>query len=592
MIITDKYAVKNWMNKNPESINQTTTIQNAMQLLGKTCKTELPVVEGDRLIGIVGLNACMDGIRDGLNWDDSIKTIMNFSFRSVNKAFSMTELVDTPLYVVEIEKGKLVGEISKSELITCNKAIIADLKQEKELVKWFELCFDTAYEGLTVVDANGVIQLFNAAYSRFVGVSKEEAIGQKADKVIDNTRLPVVLKTGVPERSRAHQLQGQNLVVHRLPIWKDNNVIGAVGMLVYEGVSELYQVIERMELLEGKKSIMNYVDKPRNNIDKQVRFEDILGESIVISDTKEIARKAARSQATVLITGDSGVGKEQFAHAIHDTGITSKGNFVSVNCAAIPETLLESELFGYAGGTFTGANKDGKVGKFELAHDGTLFLDEIGDMPMAMQVKILRVLQERKLERVGGTNSIPVNFRLITATNKDLKQMVDKGEFREDLYYRLYVIPIHIPPLRDRKQDIPIIIACKMQQLAETYGTAEKTIDQQILQLLYRYDWPGNVRELMNVLERLFVLIDEDHITIKNLPKSFFAKQQGGQHIPLIGKNNMRNGDLKDTLKEEKDAIEMILKQVNGNKSKAAKLLGISRATLYNKLSRFQLMSK
>ncbi|MGY0691979.1 sigma 54-interacting transcriptional regulator [Virgibacillus sp. FSP13] len=590
MITLETYTVENWMNKDLETIDQTMTIHDVMQLLGESGKTELPVVEGKSLIGVVRLKECMDGISNGLAIHDPIKTIMSLAWTSVNKDLPITELVEIPLYVVEGEEEKLVGEITEEELFAYHKAMIDDIKQKKELVEWFELCFDTAYEGLVVVDEKGVIQLFNETYSRFVGVTKEEAIGKRADQVIDRTRLPIVLKTGVPERSQAHRLQGQNLVVHRLPIWKDNRVIGAVGMLVYEGISELYQVIDRMERLDDIKSQKKLVEIPCNMNDVQVHFEDILGESLVISETKKIARKAAQSRATVLITGDSGVGKEQFARAIHDTGITNQGKFISVNCAAIPDNLLESELFGYAKGAFTGANKDGKAGKFELAHDGTLFLDEIGDMPMAMQAKILRVLQEKKVERVGGTTSIPVNFRLITATNKDLKQLVERKEFREDLYYRLYVIPIHIPPLRDRKQDIPVMVSHKLQQLAEAYGVTEKTIDKQILRNMYNYDWPGNVRELMNVLERLFVLTDEDHINVKNVPIPLFAKKPGGEDQPhkKIGRLNRHNDEV--VLEEEKDAIEMALKQVQGNKSKAAKLLGISRATLYNKLSRFQLM--
>jgi len=588
-MFTSQYMVEDWMNKKPRTINSRTTIHEALQLLGEANKTALPVAEEGRLIGVLRLKECMEQLSTCLSWlEEPIKKIVPSTFTTVNKGFPMTALIDTPVYIVE--DGQFLGEINNVELLFFQKAMLEELANKKELVKWYELCFDTAYEGLTVVDEHGVIQLFNETYSRFVGVPKEEAIGKRADKVIDNTRLPMVLKTGVPERSQAHQLQGQNLVVHRLPIWKNNEVIGAVGMLVYEGVSEIYQVIERMERLEGietERCLMNNNRKTPYNMDgKHMRFEDILGESLIISETKHIARKAARTKATVLITGDSGVGKEQFARAIHDTGITSQENFVSVNCAAIPDNLLESELFGYAKGAFTGANTEGKIGKFELAHNGTLFLDEIGDMPMAMQVKILRVLQERTVERVGGTTSVPVNFRLIAATNKDLKSMVAKDDFREDLYYRLFVIPIHIPSLKDRKQDIPIIIAHKMQQLADTYGVPEKTIDQQILRLMSEYDWPGNVRELMNILERLFVLTDGDHITMEDLPKSLFAEQRC-QQLTLPGNRNKSSDVLNVSREEERDKIEIALKKANGNKTQAAKLLGISRATLYNKLSRF-----
>lgn len=579
-MIGDKYAVGNWMNKAPVALNHRTTIRDALQLFKETNKTVLPVVEEGRLIGVLRLGECMD-LNNGLTWEDSIKQMIHSIRTTVSRNFRMTELIETPIYVVEEEEKKLIGEIDSAELLHFNKNLFEELEQKKEQLKWFELCFDTAYEGLTVVDADGVIQLFNETYSRFVGVSKGEAIGQMAEHVIDNTRLPIVLKTGIPERSQAHRLQGQDLVVHRIPIWNENKVIGAVGMLVYEGVSEIYQVIERMELLEEGKSIRKDIIQPLHTYEKKVRFEDILGESLVISETKKIARKAARSLATVLITGDSGVGKEQFARAIHDSGITSHGKFVSVNCAAIPDNLLESELFGYAKGAFTGASKNGKAGKFELAHDGTLFLDEIGDMPIAMQAKILRVVQEKRVERVGGTTSIPVNFRLITATNRNLKQMVDKGEFREDLYYRLYVIPIHIPPLRERKQDIPLVIAQKMQHLAEEYEVPEKTIDMQIIRLMYTYDWPGNIRELMNVVERLFVLTEGDHITVQDMPEPLFIERQ---HNQIKRKDN---DALKAAMeKEERDEIETALQQASGNKSQAAKLLGISRATLYNKLSR------
>lgn len=586
-------VVGNWMKRELGTINPFITIRDAIHLLGTSGRTELPVVEKDRLTGVFKLKECMDKTTKGmLDWNDQVAKIITPSFAAVNIGFSMAEVVDTPLYI--LEEGKIAGVIDVEEILAYNKALGSELQKLKDQIKWFEHCFDTAYEGLTVVDEHGVIQLFNETYSRFVGVSKEEAIGKQAETIIDNTRLPVVLKTGVPERSQAHRLQGQNLVVHRLPIWGNNKVIGAIGMLVYEGISEIYQVIERMEQLEVEKNQANYIIDTSKAKEELVRFEDILGESPAIAETKKIARKAAQFTATVLITGESGVGKEQFARAIHDMGVPSQGNFVSVNCAAIPDTLLESELFGYSEGSFTGAKKGGKAGKFELAHQGTLFLDEIGDMPMAMQVKVLRVLQEKEIERVGEHAPIPVNFRLITATNKDLKQMVKKGKFREDLYYRLYVIPIHIPPLRDRKQDIPIIIANKMQKLAQTYKLKEKTIDRQILKLMYKHDWPGNVRELINVLERLFVLTDGVHINTKDLPKSFFSDSQvkDKESIPLIGNPHRRKEALKVALEEEKEGIENMLRQAKGNKSQAARMLGISRATLYNKLSQFQIADR
>lgn len=582
------HTVLNYKSTEFTTLHHLMTIREALVLLGKYNKTELPIVDEGRFIGVVRLGECIEALNHlGLSLEDEIYHVMQHPTTVVRETALMENITTFPVYITEKVSDRLVGIIEEKEMLSYIEVLQEELLEEREKAVWFELCFETAYEGLAVVDEKGVIKIFNETYSRFVGVSKEDAIGKKADKVIENTRLPVVLKTGIPERSQAHRLQGQDLVVHRLPIWKDGHLIGAVGMLVYEGVSEIYQVIERMEELEkghlDRKRFMNR----KKGMREKFRFEDILGESYVISETKKIARKASHSKATVLITGESGVGKEQFARAMHDNGMTSDGNFISVNCAAIPENLLESELFGYAEGAFTGANTNGKPGKFELAHGGTLFLDEIGDMPLAMQAKILRVIQERRVERVGGNTSIPVNFRLITATNKDLKQLIHEGLFREDLYYRLFVIPLHIPPLRERKQDIPIIIAHKIKELAKLYDTKEKTMDQQILQQMYKHDWPGNVRELLNVVERLFVLVDSDHIRMHDIPTPLFIDKR--KSISLLEKQSERDEVLSLALKKEKDEIRLALKQAMGNKTEAAKLLGISRATLYNKISRHAL---
>ena len=583
--MVEKSQIGNWMNRHVTSIHQLMPIEDALQLLEKLDKTELPVTEEGCFIGVFRLHTCIQMVRNGLSFENPVQFVMDREGNSINRNVLMKDVIGVPSYITQGEERLLVGELTEKELPAYHQYLSRALEKSEERVKWYELVFDTAYEGLTVVDEKGVIQLFNQAYSRYVGVPREKAIGHHAEEIIDNTRLPVVLKTGVPERSQAHRLQGQNLVVHRIPIWRDNEVVGAAGILVYEGVSEIYQVIQQMEQLEGKRSLSKIkLASPNFNPNNQMNFENILGKSPIISETKKMARKAARSKATILLTGESGVGKEQFAKAIHYASEAHKGDFVSVNCAAIPDGLLESELFGYAKGAYTGADVNGKQGKFELAHGGTLFLDEIGDMPLLMQAKILRVLQERKVERVGGNLQIPVDFRLITATNKDLKQMVAVGEFREDLYYRLYVIPIKIPPLRERKEDIPIISSHRLQQLSETYGGKLKTIDQRILQMMNQFNWPGNVRELMNVLERLFVLSDSDHITTEDLPEIFLSELQNSQ--ALVEKIQRKNNTLEDEIRNERESIELTLEQVKGNKTEAAKLLGISRATLYNKLSR------
>jgi len=586
MSSTKDFSVEKWMQQDFQFVRSNDTITETVKLLIKISKDELPVLDGKQMIGIVKLTDCIQWIQQKSDKSMLVHMIVTNSINKGSMKTTMNELQDIPFYVTTEQDGVLVGIIDKPELFAFQKFLKQQLQESQQLIEWFRLSFDTAYEGIAIVDENGVIQMFNDTYSRFVGVSKEEAIGQLAENVIENTRLPVVLKTGVPERNQVHRLQGQNLVVHRMPIWKQGRVIGAVGMLIHEGISDIYKILERFDQKDS--AVKPLFSKPKK---KQIRFEDILGESQTISETKKMARKAAGSKASVLITGESGVGKEQFARAIHDTGITKNGPFISVNCAAIPDNLLESELFGYAEGAFTGAKKNGKAGKFELANHGTLFLDEIGDMSLLTQVKILRVLQEREIERIGGTHPIPVDFRLIAATNKDLKQMVREGTFREDLYHRLHVIPIHIPPLRFRKQDIPLIVEEHLQKLCQMYGAKEKTLDKEVLRLMFHYNWPGNVRELINVLERLFALSDDVHIRAKDLPEEFYYRDMEQKKlVPMIQSLPAKQEAMKVVREEEeRGLIERVLKEVKGNKSKAAALLGISRATLYNKLSRFKI---
>ncbi|SDJ24506.1 PAS domain S-box-containing protein [Natribacillus halophilus] len=571
--------VKQWMNMEPITLSNTHTPRDALTLIAKSADKELPIVEKGQMLGVVTLQDCVVHLDE----DTDIFSIMKSEFLAVSDDFSLKENRDgAPLYVLHEKTGILEGVIGREEMAAYYERIREREEDAQKTIEWLKLSFDTAYEGVAIVDEKGIVQLFNETYSRYVGVTKEEAIGRSVENVIDNTRLPVVLKTGVPERNQPHRLQGQELVVHRLPIWKNGKVIGAVGMLVYEGITEIQQVLQRMELLHttGKQTEKQGAEKPVRQ--GPVHFEDIVGESPVIAKAKKIGRKAAQTKAAVIITGETGVGKEPFAHAIHDMGKRSKGPFVAVNCSAIPENLLESELFGYEKGAFTGTRNDGKPGKIELAHGGTLFLDEIGDMPLTTQAKILRVLQEREVDRVGGTAPIPVDFRLITATNKDLKKQMEADKFREDLYYRLHVMPLHIPPLRERKQDIPLIIADQLPKLSEINETTEKTIDKEILQIMFRYEWPGNVRELLNVLERMFHLCEEDHIRSEDLPDGFNEQKRAPGSL-----SEWREKKQKQEQKFEQKQIEDVLKEVKGNKSEAAKRLGISRATLYNKLSRF-----
>jgi transcriptional regulator with PAS, ATPase and Fis domain len=385
------------------------------------------------------------------------------------------------------------------------------------------------------------------------------------------------------------------MVVHRIPILKDGNVIGAIGMLIFEGVSELYNILGRMQELSRK--VNDNSLPPQKCLNVNNYFERILGNSEAILSVKKTAKKAAATPSTVLITGESGTGKELFAEAIHKLSPFAEGPFISVNCAAIPENLLEAELFGYEEGSFTGARKGGKPGKFELAHKGTLFLDEIGDMPMLMQAKILRVLQDRGVERVGGVTRQQVDVRIVAATNRNLEEMVKKGTFREDLYYRLNIIRLNLPPLRERKKDIPTLLSHHLCAFCEQFNMPQKFLSAEAMELLCEYSWPGNIRELLNTIEMLVSLAENQEITASDLPAHFRSYPHLANHakklsIPIGAQQNVLE-EVKDMIwRSERDAIIKVLSESNGNKAAAARKLGIQRSTLYEKLKKYSLSGK
>lgn len=313
-----------------------------------------------------------------------------------------------------------------------------------------------------------------------------------------------------------------------------------------------------------------------------VTFDDIIGESPVIKEIKEKFKKAAIADSTILIQGESGTGKDLFARAIHVHSLRSKGPFVSINCAAIPETLLESELFGYEEGAFTGARRGGKPGKFELAHRGTIFLDEIGDMPLHLQVKLLKVLEHNSIDRVGGTQPIAVDVRIIAATHQNLEKMIGRQEFREDLYYRLSVIPVLIPPLRERKSDVKLLIEYFLSHYTQNFAKRVLGIVPATLEKMLNYNWPGNVRELENAIEYAVNMVNDDYIQDEHLPARVI---RGNLH-------DLSQKELEPNIKNlEEQAIINALKKfgINGSgKEKAAKFLGISRSTIYRKLKEMQ----
>lgn len=591
--------VRKWLTPNKETLSKSTTLKEASEFLIKYERNEAVVCQAGKIVGMITLSKIIQALMNGIHFTNSIETLMDREVKSIRIDASVTEVIGLPHPQIPVvdENGIYAGTLFQTKIIEGYTAWLPQIQSLENTIEWFKICFDTAYEGICVVDEQGIIRMFNEAYSRFVGVKKEEAIGRHATEVIENTRLPVVLQTGIPEKNQAHQLQGQDMIVHRIPIWKNNQVIGAIGMLIFEGVSELYKIFDRVQDLHRKKRKQSVVFKMPSSVDQHVTFDQIIGESKKIADAKKTARRAAKTTASILISGASGVGKELFAKAIHSLSPFSGGPMVTLNCASVPESLLESELFGYEEGAFTGSKRNGKPGKFELAHQGTLFLDEIADMSLRMQSKILRAIQEREIERVGGRTGRPVNFRLIAATNRSLEEMVQEGTFREDLYYRINVIPIHIPTLSERKSDIPQLLSYQLQKTCQLYQQPLKEIDKEAMQVFIQYDWPGNIRELVNIVERLVTLVDGDRIYAKDLPDYFFNKQAIDKKTDQINVPDENEGSSLLTaaknisLQRQKEMILRALTEAEGNKSKAAEILGISRGTLYNRLSKLNLRS-
>ena len=448
----------------------------------------------------------------------------------------------------------------------------------QDYVDLIEGGLDSLVNGTLVIDKEGTVVFFSKTYQEFLGIGLDQALGRHCSHVIENSRIHIVSKNGKAEIGDSHRIKGQDMVVQRIPIRRDGEVIGAVGLVMFKKVEDVVSLVHKLDLLKSKVELYEKELEALRSAKYSIRH--IYGESPAIRRAKTELLNASRSRFPVLLKGESGTGKELFAHAIHWESDRRKQPFIRLNCAAIPETLLESELFGYEAGAFTGARKSGKPGKFELAHKGTIFLDEISEMPKSMQAKLLRVLQERELERLGGTHVIRTDFRLIAATNAALEPLVEKGKFREDLYYRLNVIPILIPPLRERTEDIPIIIKKKLEDLKDELGIHSVRFTPDALEALKRYCWPGNIRELVNVLERVLCSVHSEIITTEDLPPM------------ILHKKNLHPQSSQDSLEcmmeeIEKNILLNTLKKAHNNKTKAAQLLQIHRTALYKKMRKY-----
>jgi len=453
----------------------------------------------------------------------------------------------------------------------------------REQLELFQLIFNNLPSGAMVTDAAGNVLHLNKPYANFLGVDLSKSIGRHCTEVVENSRMHVVGKTGVPEINQIQMIRGQNIVVHRIPIFKKDAVIAVFGLVMFQDMSEVVKLSRKLHSLESK--VNSYEKELLKLRSTRYTLESIVGTSSIINGLKEAALMAATNASPVLITGESGTGKELFAQAIHHASARKMQPFIHLNCAAIPKDLLESELFGYDRGAFTGALTGGKPGKFELADHGTIFLDEIGDLPFEMQPKLLRVLEEKAFERVGGNRLIRSDFRLIAATNTDLESLIKQGRFRKDLYYRLNVMSLHIPPLRERPEDIAPLAGHLLTCIARKNGFGAIHINAAAVQALSNHSWQGNVRELANVLERAMLTIRGDEIQPTDLPFSFRSATSPASEVAIQPIRSLQ-ADL------EREAILGALRKTGNNKAEAASLLGIHRTQLYKKLKKYGLSLK
>jgi PAS domain S-box-containing protein len=485
---------------------------------------------------------------------------------------------------VRDKDGGIVGAVAVFRDITEVKSLASEITNLKEVQSMLEAIINCTQDAISVVDARGMGMLINPAYTRLTGLTAEDVLGKPptVDIAEGESMHLQVLRTGQPVKGVPMKVGPgrREVVVDVAPILVEGHLKGSVAV-----IHDTSEIIRLTEELDRMKHLVR-------RLEAKYTFEDVIGESQVIRDAIEHAKRAAETPATVILRGESGTGKELFAHAIHNLSPRRTGPFVRVNCAAIAETLLESELFGYVEGAFTGARRRGRRGLFEEAGGGTLFLDEIGVMNLNLQTKVLRVLQEKEIVRVGDNTPIGVDVRIIAATNINLEQAVEAGTFREDLYYRLNVVPIFIPPLRQRREDIPLLVHYLIRKFNQQYGRCVKSASPEVIKVFESYDWPGNVRELENVLGRAMINMkySEDVILPAHLPP-LGRKRSGFEGARWASARHSAEGaNLSEAVQRiEREVILQALKRARGNKTEAARRLGIATRSLYYKIKRLNI---
>jgi PAS domain S-box-containing protein len=521
-----------------------------------------------------------------------------------------TTIITSRMPIID-DDGRTIGAFAVFRDISDAVELAEEITNLKETRVLSDAIFNSTQDAISVVDENGIHVSVNPAYTKVTGIPRDEVIGQPStiDIAFGESIHREVLETRKAVHNRRVRVgpMAKEVIVDAAPIIVKGEVKGSVA--VVKDLSEIFKL--NSQLNEARRRI--------RHLEAKYSFEDLIGGQSIFQAAVEKARVAAATPATVLLQGESGTGKELFAHAIHNASDRREKNFVRLNCASLSEGVLESELFGYIEGAFTGAAKGGKAGLFEQAHGGTILLDEVGLLSLGTQAKLLRVLQEHEVRRVGATETIPIDTRVIAATNFDLAQAVQNGEFREDLYYRLNVIPVHVPALRDRREDIPILLNHLLHRINQEYGRAVASVSPQALEQLYAYPWPGNVRELENVLRRAVINLDmyETVIGMQHLPELGpdcagperhnlpgcreevdaeaprshpVTSRWDGAHSPRADAEASPLRPLAEvTAEAERAHIRRALARNDNNRTASARDLGVSLRTLQYKLKRYGL---
>ena len=525
-----------------------------------------------------------------------LPAVLEAGSNELNQQLSLRNVrILTNRYVLRDHRGDVIGAAAVFRDISELQRLAEEITNLREVRLLNEAIFESTQDAISVVDENGKGVMVNAAYTRVTGLQQEEVLGKPCtvDIVSGESIHLKVLQSGEAVRSQRLRVgrYRRDVMVDANPIVVDGTIRGSVAVI--KDVSELRRL--HAQLADARAQLRSR--------DARYTFDTVVGEEPAFLEVIRKARVAAGTPATVLLQGESGTGKELFAHAIHNASERRNARFIRVNCAALSEGVLESELFGYVGGAFTGSRREGRRGLFEEAHGGTIFLDEIGLMGVETQAKLLRVLQEHEVRRVGGTSAIPIDVRVIAATNMDLAKQIQSGRFREDLYYRLLVVPVIIPPLRDRRADIPLLAQALLAKINGEYGRVVTEIDGGAERLLVEYRWPGNVRELENVLRRgvIAMRVDETALQREHLPPltdnpvGCEDDEVGPRGVPVLPGDPPRDEvvapDLVEPLESvlasaERRHIQAALRRHGGNRTRTAKALGISLRSLQYKMRR------